>query len=111
MGNVNNIWILNLVTSGAFFAAVIWLLHRFISSFDKRLSDNEQKTEKIEKNYIQKFNEVNKTIAQSEKNIRDHFTHEINDVIRDKSAYRIQQSRAMGIIETKLDNLTELLKR
>lgn len=108
---MENVWIANIVTGGFVVGIITWLFNRFINSYDKRLARAESKAEEIEKNYIHRFEDMHKSLDAATHNLREHFSKEISEVIRDKSAYRIEQAKSMGIMETKLDNLIELVKR
>lgn len=115
---MDNVWVANIVTGGTVILVIGWLFNRFVKTNDDRINATDIKAEaarhkahEIERNYIKRFEEVHEKIDETKQELKDHFTKEINEVIRDKSNYRIEQSRWMGTIEGKIDNLANEFKR
>lgn len=102
---MDKVWLANIITGGVVVTVLGWLLIRFIQNYDTRLSKTEEEAAEIKKNYIRRFEEVNEKIDETKEELKEHFTTKIEEVIRDKSNYRIEQSRAIGVIETKIDIL------
>lgn len=109
-----NIWVANLVSSGTILTVLGFLILRFIAGYDKRIKDLDckseavkKKSEEIEKNYLHRFEEVRDKIDNAARNISEHFTEEIKQVVKDKYDYRIQQSGLTSEIKAKLDGLIQ----
>ena len=102
---VSGIWAANIVTGGIILAVLVWLLQRFIKSYDDRLMKVEEESKEIKENYIKRFDEVHKKIDASSFEIRKHFDREIRQVIKDRHENEVEAAKQLSKIETKLDNL------
>lgn len=102
-------WLVNIVTVTVI-SIIGWLIVRFIASFERRLKGAEMEADEIRTNYIKRFEEVHEKIEESERRITEHFTREIKEVVRDKSEYRIQMGRDIAKMETKVDQLIDVVR-
>jgi len=107
---MENVWVANIVTGGSILAVMIWFFNRFVKSYDDRLERAEKESQEIKKNYIRRFEEIHEKVDDTKDELKDHFTREIQGVKDEKNNYRIIQSKEMGVIQTKLDHLTDMVK-
>lgn len=105
--DIDNIWAANIATTAVIVAVFGYLYKRNETHRDKCIQDAvldaksaKQHGEKIEKNYIQRFDDVHRELAENKEEIKDHFTKEIKEVTHDKNNYRYKQ----GMITTQISN-------
>jgi hypothetical protein len=96
-----DVWAANILTGAVVVGLLRWFALKLIATYEKRL----EKIDKIEKNYLDRFERMHNAIENSEKRITEHFTEEIKQVTHDKNNYRQQQALLTGEMSTEVKNL------
>lgn len=93
MNAMDNIWIANMVTSVGVGGLLWYGFKRYVTQqddrhklLDSKVDDCDDRSDKIEKNYIKKFDEVRKEINDSNKELGSEITKEIREITKDKNA-------------------------
>jgi hypothetical protein len=101
-------WAILVATLGVMYGILKWLGQKVLTMVEKKL----EKVDKIERNYLDRFEKVNSKIDSVERKIetenhltREHLSNKIEEVNTDKMRYRIEQARAMGSIESKIEQI------
>lgn len=112
MTSMDNIWIANLVTSVGVGGILIYFFKRYVNqqddrnkALDQKVADCDERSDLIEKNYIKRFDDVNKEINQSNNRLGEKISEEIKELTKSINESEKESIKEMAKMSGRVENM------